>query len=138
MENNKLIKDIVKEAVEKVINESRQERLYESVRNAVRPIVYEEVVKYISETLNEKEEKDSENKSKEDEKSKRISPNKMRQVLKLLNQDKVDMAAIARKLYPDMSDDTRRSLISKKSRGERPLNDTEATEIYRLLRTTDN
>jgi len=102
-----------------------------SIRNAVKSIVKEQVENYINGLV--KEDKDTENKKK-----KEISATKRKQVLKLLNQDKVDMAAIARKLYPDMGEDTRRSLISKKSRGERPLNDYEATVIYQMLRTTEN
>lgn len=102
-----------------------------SIRNAVKAIVKEQVENYINGLV--KEDKEAENKKK-----KEISATKRKQVLKLLNQDKVDMAAIARKLYPDMGEDTRRSLISKKSRGERPLNDYEATVIYQMLRTTEN
>lgn len=137
MKSRNNIENVISEAIRKVVNEKHEDKQYETVRNAIKPIVYEEVMRHINEVLEEKKNK---NKSEESTKKKRqkVTANKMRQVLKMLNQDKVDMAAVARKLYPDMSDDTRRSLISKKSRGERPLNDEEVTEIYRLLRTTDN
>lgn len=108
---------------------------YESIRRAVKPLVREAVMECMKGMIEEKK-KNSKPKS-EGKKNRKISATKMKQVLQLLNADKVDMAAIARKLYPTMNDDTRRSLISKKSRGERPLNDREANDIYHMLRTAE-
>ena len=120
---------------ESKLNRIIQEEL---IRESVRKIVTEEVMKYMSQRIDEKEGKGKSKSSKAKGKDSKVSANKRRQVLRLLNQDKVDMAAVARKLYPDMGDDTRRSLISKKSRGERPLNDKEVNMIFHQLNTMTN
>ena len=120
---------------ESKLNRIIQEEL---IRESVRKIVTEEVMKYMSQRIDEKEGKSKSKSSKTKGKDSKVSANKRRQVLRLLNQDKVDMAAVARKLYPDMGDDTRRSLISKKSRGERPLNDKEVNMIFHQLNTMTN
>lgn len=120
---------------ESKLNRIIQEEL---IRESVRKIVTEEVMKYMSQRIDEKEGKGKSKSSKTKGKDSKVSANKRRQVLRLLNQDKVDMAAVARKLYPDMGDDTRRSLISKKSRGERPLNDKEVNMIFHQLNTMTN
>lgn len=127
------IKTIVMNLFESKLNRIIQEEL---IRESVRKIVTEEVMKYMSQRIDEKEGKGKSKSSKT--KDSKVSANKRRQVLRLLNQDKVDMAAVARKLYPDMGDDTRRSLISKKSRGERPLNDKEVNMIFHQLNTMTN
>ena len=54
----------------------------------------------------------------------------------LLNQDKIDMAALARSIWPDEDEDSRRSKISKISRGDLPLDDDVVSQLYQLLRAS--
>jgi len=87
-------------------------------------------------TLNEERETIYEvvlNEKKTKTKKKDSSKVKRRQVLAMMNQDKIDLAALGRKLYPDMDDDTSRSYISKKARGERELSDSEVNKLYTIL-----
>lgn len=87
-------------------------------------------------TLNEERETVYEvvlNEKKTKTKKKDSSKVKRRQVLAMMNQDKIDLAALGRKLYPDMDDDTSRSYISKKARGERELSDSEVNKLYTIL-----
>lgn len=87
-------------------------------------------------TLNEEHETVYEvvlNEKKTKTKKKDSSKVKRRQVLAMMNQDKIDLAALGRKLYPDMDDDTSRSYISKKARGERELSDSEVNKLYTIL-----
>jgi len=87
-------------------------------------------------TLNEERETVYEvvlNEKKTKTKKKDGSKVKRRQVLAMMNQDKIDLAALGRKLYPDMDDDTSRSYISKKARGERELSDSEVNKLYTIL-----
>ena len=50
-------------------------------------------------------------------KNKEASENRTESVIKWLNSDQVDQAAIARALWPDVDEDAGRSLFSKKLRG---------------------
>ena len=84
-------------------------------------------------TLNEERETIYEISLDENETKKEGSKVKRRQVLAMMNQDKIDLAALGRKLYPDMDDDTSRSYISKKARGERDLSDSEVNKLYTIL-----
>lgn len=87
-------------------------------------------------TLNEERETVYEvvlNEKKTKAKKKDSSKVRRRQVLAMMNQDKIDLAALGRKLYPDMDDDTSRSYISKKARGERELSDSEVNKLYTIL-----
>ena len=97
------------------------ENLKKFIDSEVRRTLNEERETVYEVTLNEK-------KSKKDS-----SKVKRRQVLAMMNQDKIDLAALGRKLYPDMDDDTSRSYISKKARGERELSDSEVNKLYTIL-----
>lgn len=103
-------------------------------------IILENLKKFIDSevrrTLNEERETVYEvvlNEKKTKTKKKDGSKVKRRQVLAMMNQDKIDLAALGRKLYPDMDDDTSRSYISKKARGERELSDSEVNKLYTIL-----
>lgn len=102
------------------------ENLKRFIDSEVRRTLNEERETVYEVTLNEKKSKKS--KSKKDS-----SKVKRRQVLAMMNQDKIDLAALGRKLYPDMDDDTSRSYISKKARGERELSDSEVNKLYTIL-----
>lgn len=101
------------------------ENLKKFIDSEVRRTLNEERETIYEVTLNEKK---SKSKSKKDG-----SKVKRRQVLAMMNQDKIDLAALGRKLYPDMDDDTSRSYISKKARGERELSDSEVNKLYTIL-----
>ena len=77
---------------------------------------------------------DSETKPIEEKKGDSAALNQKRaQVTTMMNQDKIDLAALGRKLYPNMDDDTSRSYISKKARGERELTSKEVNKLYDIL-----
>ena len=100
------------------------ENLKKFIDSEVRRTLNEEHETVYEVVLNEKKTK---TKKKDSSKVKRI------QVLAMMNQDKIDLAALGRKLYPDMDDDTSRSYISKKARGERELSDSEVNKLYTIL-----
>ena len=108
------------------------------LREAVRKVVSERVYAVLSESVFEGDsnsEKKSENNDFGDVK-KSDAANKRKQVTQLLRDPKINMAELGRDLYPDMSDDASRSLISKKSRGVRELTPDEIITLYQKLKGT--
>lgn len=113
------------------------EILWESVRQ----IVSERVYAMLNESVFEGEDDDdkSDNKPKNNDFGdikKSDAANKRKQVTQLLRDPKINMAELGRDLYPDMSDDASRSLISKKSRGVRELTPDEIITLYQKLKGT--
>ena len=113
----------------------------EALRESVRKIVSERVYAMLNESLFEGEDDDdkSDNKSKNNDFGdikKSDAANKRKQVTQLLRDPKINMAELGRDLYPDMSDDASRSLISKKSRGVRELTPDEIITLYQKLKGT--
>lgn len=113
----------------------------EALRESVRKIVSERVYAMLNENVfedendNDKSDKKSENNDFGDIK-KSDAANKRKQVTQLLRDPKINMAELGRDLYPDMSDDASRSLISKKSRGVRELTPDEIITLYQKLKGT--
>ena len=113
----------------------------EALRESVRKIVSERVYAMLNENVfedendNDKSDKKSENNDFGDVK-KSDAANKRKQVTQLLRDPKINMAELGRDLYPDMSDDASRSLISKKSRGVRELTPDEIITLYQKLKGT--
>lgn len=113
----------------------------EALRESVRKIVSERVYAMLNESVFEGEDDDdkSDNKSKNNDFGdikKSDAANKRKQVTQLLRDPKINMAELGRDLYPDMSDDASRSLISKKSRGVRELTPDEIITLYQKLKGT--
>ena len=110
-----------------------------ALRESVRKIVSERVYTMLNESVfegdDEKSDKKSENNDFGDVK-KSDAANKRKQVTQLLRDPKINMAELGRDLYPDMSDDASRSLISKKSRGVRELTPDEIITLYQKLKGT--
>lgn len=107
------------------------------LRETVRRIVSERVYGMMNESIFEAEEDDEKDdkKDKETHKKKDKEIDALRnQVTDWLRQPEIDMAPIAAKLYPDMDDDTRRSLFSKQSRGEREFTDSQVLKVNQILR----
>jgi hypothetical protein len=111
------------------------EALRESVRKIVSKRVYAMLNESVFEGDDEKSDKKSENNDFGDVK-KSDAANKRKQVTQLLRDPKINMAELGRDLYPDMSDDASRSLISKKSRGVRELTPDEIITLYQKLKGT--
>lgn len=116
----------------------------EALRESVRQIVSERVYAMLNENVFEGED-DEKSGKKSDKKSennnfgdikKSDAANMRKQVTQLLRDPKINMAELGRDLYPDMSDDASRSLISKKSRGIRKLTPDETITLYQKLRGT--
>ena len=113
----------------------------EALRESVRKIVSERVYAMLNESVFEGEEGDdkSDSKSKNNDfgdVKKSDAANKRKQVTQLLRDPKINIAELGRDLYPDMSDDASRSLISKKSRGIRELTPDEIITLYQKLKGT--
>lgn len=113
----------------------------EALRESVRKIVSKRVYAMLNESVFEGEDDDekSDNKSKNNDFGdikKSDAANKRKQVTQLLRDPKINMAELGRDLYPDMSDDASRSLISKKSRGVRELTPDEIITLYQKLKGT--
>ena len=113
------------------------------LRETVRRLVSERVYGMIHESMYEQYlESDSKNASDSDEKTnygdikKSDAAKKRKQVTAMLRDPKINMAELGRDLYPDMSDDAARSLISKKSRGVRELTPDEVITLYQKLHNT--
>ena len=112
----------------------------EALRETVRKLVSERIYAMLNESVfegedNDKSDKKSENNDFGDVK-KSDAANKRKQVTQLLRDPKINMAELGRDLYPDMSDDASRSLISKKSRGVRELTPDEIITLYQKLKGT--
>ena len=115
----------------------------EQLREAVRRLVSERVYGMIRESMYEqylesddKKESDSDEKTDYGDVKKSDAAKKRKQVTTMLRDPKINMAELGRDLYPDMSDDAARSLISKKSRGVRELTPDEIITLYQKLHGT--
>jgi hypothetical protein len=113
----------------------------EALRESVRQIVSKRVYDMLNESVFEGEEDDDKSDSKSENNDfgdvkKSDAANKRKQVTQLLRDPKINMAELGRDLYPDMSDDASRSLISKKSRGVRELTPDEIITLYQKLKGT--
>ena len=112
----------------KVINEIISETIKE--RKALQ--LTEEEKENVMKMLNEASEKSKVKKKGKKGKSKQILKH---QVVSLLSQDKIDMSAIGREVYPKMDDDTLRSYISKIARGKEQIPDNKINSFFKALRT---
>ena len=113
------------------------------LREAVRRLVSERVYGMIRESMfeqyvesDDKNNTDSKEKTDYGDIKKSDAAKKRKQVTTLLRDPKINMAELGRDLYPEMSDDAARSLISKKSRGVRELTPDEIITLYQKLHTT--
>ena len=120
-----------------------REQLREAIREIVSKRVYDMVKESMYEQYFENDEKSEESSNQEDTKQKdnkdvtsQELSKKRNQVTTLLRDPKINMAELGRDLYPDMSDDASRSLISKKSRGVRELTPDEIITLYQKLKGT--
>ena len=139
----KIIEETVKETFNGMLTENKKEKddsiiILENLRNGIRNVekldeAKKKDKKKKSEKKSDSGKKDGKKKSKkgENEKLKDLR----RQVLSMLNQDKFDMAAVARQVYPKMDDDARRSYVSRQSRGLEPIPDNKVTSYYHALRS---
>lgn len=112
----------------KVINEIISETIKE--RKALQ--LTEEEKEKVMKMLNEASEKSNVKKKGKKKKSKQVLKH---QVVSLLSQDKIDMSAIGREVYPKMDDDTLRSYISKIARGKEQIPDNKVNDFFKALRT---
>ena len=114
----------------------------DELREAIRKIVSERVYGKLNESMFEADDSqsdDSKSKSQNNDfgdVKKSDAANKRKQVTQLLRDPKINMAELGRDLYPEMSDDASRSLISKKSRGVRELTPDEIITLYQKLKGT--
>lgn len=112
----------------------------EALRESIRKIVSERVYAMLNESVFEGEDDDKSDKQSQNNNfgdvKKSDAANKRKQVTQLLRDPKINMAELGRDLYPDMSDDASRSLISKKSRGVRELTPDEIITLYQKLKGT--
>ncbi len=114
----------------------------DELREAIRKIVSERVYSKLNESMFEADDSksdDSKSKSQNNDfgdVKKSDAANKRKQVTQLLRDPKINMAELGRDLYPEMSDDASRSLISKKSRGVRELTPDEIITLYQKLKGT--
>ncbi|MBP5723121.1 MAG: hypothetical protein J6X18_06065 [Bacteroidales bacterium] len=113
------------------------------LREAVRRLVSERVYGMIRESMfeqyvesDDKNNTDSKEKTDYGDIKKSDAAKKRKQVTTMLRDPKINMAELGRDLYPEMSDDAARSLISKKSRGVRELTPDEIITLYQKLHTT--
>lgn len=112
----------------------------DELREAIRKIVSERVYGKLNESMFEADDSksdDSKSKSQNNDfgdVKKSDAANKRKQVTQLLRDPKINMAELGRDLYPEMSDDASRSLISKKSRGVRELTPDEIITLYQKLK----
>lgn len=133
-----LVEGVVRETLDEMDlgrNESRA--ILENLENGIRN------VEMLDEAKKKKKKKSASKKS--DSKEKKTGKKKKgdsselknvrRQVLSMLNQDKFDMAAVARSVYPSMDDDARRSYVSRQARGIEPIPDNKVTSYYHALRS---
>lgn len=112
----------------KVINEIISETIKERKAQQLTEEEKEKVMKM----LNEASEKSNVKKKGKKKKSKQVLKH---QVVSLLSQDKIDMSAIGREVYPKMDDDTLRSYISKIARGKEQIPDNKVNDFFKALRT---
>lgn len=112
----------------KVINEI----ISETIKERKAPQLTEEEKDKVMRMLNEASEKSNVKKKGKKKKSKQVLKH---QVVSLLSQDKIDMAAIGREVYPKMDDDTLRSYISKIARGKEQIPDNKVNDFFKALRT---
>jgi len=112
----------------KVINEI----ISETIKERKAPQLTEEEKEKVMRMLNEASEKSNVKKKGKKKKSKQVLKH---QVVSLLSQDKIDMAAIGREVYPKMDDDTLRSYISKIARGKEQIPDNKVNDFFKALRT---
>ena len=112
----------------KVVNEI----ISETIKERKAPQLTEEEKDKVMRMLNEASEKSNVKKKGKKKKSKQVLKH---QVVSLLSQDKIDMAAIGREVYPKMDDDTLRSYISKIARGKEQIPDNKVNDFFKALRT---
>lgn len=112
----------------KVINEI----ISETIKERKAPQLTEEEKEKVMKMLNEASEKSNVKKKGKKKKSKQVLKH---QVVSLLSQDKIDMSAIGREVYPKMDDDTLRSYISKIARGKEQIPDNKVNDFFKALRT---
>lgn len=121
--------DELKETVRRIVSE----RVYGMVQESIYEQYFESDEKEDDSEEKEKEAKHTDAKEKTGDKEIAKQRN---QVTTMLRDPKINMAELGRDLYPDMSDDAARSLISKKSRGVRELTPEEVITLYQKLRGT--
>ena len=105
------------------INNIVQEEL---IRSQVRKMVIEELNNYSKNYLTEANKKHR----------KKIKNEEVfiKTVIQKLQDETLDLAAIAAEVYPNMNDDTRRSYFSKQVRGLRPMTYKAAVSIDNILK----
>lgn len=127
------------------INESDALVILENLENGIRNVQMLDEAKKKKKSKKKKSQSKKDSKSKsskkgEGKKEKKEKDSKnlkvlKKQVLSMLNQEKFDMAAVAREVYPTMDDDARRSYVSRQSRGLENIANDKVTDYYHALRS---
>ena len=120
----------INEIIETSINEAKM-----SIGNTLTESEKSNIVRMLTEAKKEGTDKEKDTDTSKKKKNKKSNKVLKHQVVSLLNQDKIDMAAIGRIVYPDMDDDTLRSYISKIARGKEEIPDNRVNDFYRALQT---
>lgn len=137
----KIILEAIKEVFEDFSLEKNTEEILSLNENEAKTILLnlKNGLKNV-EKLEEAKKKKAKKKQTSNKKKKKETEDKTlkvmkKQVLSMLNQDKFDMAAIAREVYPNMNDDARRSYVSRQSRGLENIANDKVTTYYKALRS---
>lgn len=118
---------LIQEKIDKVVDQYIAEM---KLRAVIREMISEKINRYLCEDDNEKSKSSNDN-----------MEIKRNTVTSLLKKDVVKNSQFAYKIWPDMDEDTARSLFSKKVNGEpdndgvvRKFTDEEISQLYELLR----
>lgn len=118
---------LIQEKIDKVVDQYIAEM---KLRAVIREMISEKINRYLCEDDNEKSKSSNDN-----------MEIKRNTVTSLLKNDVVKNSQFAYKIWPDMDEDTARSLFSKKVNGEpdndgvvRKFTDEEISQLYELLR----
>lgn len=148
----KKVRNIVSEEVYRNFGENKNK--IKEIRNQyLTDLIMESIIneKHNKNSKKEKKSNDKKNKikdkdfknRKESEKNqnKKEAKNFKKQVTDILNQSKINMAAIAKKIYPDLDPDSARSKFCKKfsknTSDPRKATDQEAAEAYEIVKNFD-
>lgn len=132
-----LVEGVVRETLDEIDNKKKtdSEIILENLKNGIRNVeMLDEAKKKKKKTTSKKSDSKTKKKGKKKGGGEKLKDVR-RQVLSMLNQDKFDMAAVARSVYPNMDDDARRSYVSRQSRGLEDIPDNKVTSYYHALRS---
>ena len=114
------------------LNENEAKTILLNLKNGLKNVEMLEEAKKKKKKGNKKQTSNKKKKKETEDKTLKVMK---KQVLSMLNQDKFDMAAVAREVYPNMDDDARRSYVSRQSRGLENIANDKVTTYYKALRS---